>query len=83
MGHHMASSGIKRQRWMGVGMKVGDLVAIVRSEAKGYGHGEPIGLGKVGVIVESRDLFSNQDGFVVMTSDKVIVLGSSYLEEVK
>ena len=64
-------------------MKVGDLVTIVRSKAKGYGNGEPIGVGKVGVIVESRDLFSNQDGFVVMTSDKVIVLGSSYLEEVK
>ena len=61
-------------------MKVGDLVTIVRSEVKVYGNGIPIGLGKVGVIVESRDLFSNQDGFVVMTSDKVIVLGSSYLE---
>jgi len=61
-------------------MKVGDLVTIVRSGTKGYGNGIPIGLGKVGVIVESRDLFSNQDGFVVMTSDKVIVLGSSYLE---
>ena len=61
-------------------MKVGDLVTIVRSEAKGYGHGEPICLGKVGVIVESRDLFSNQDGFVVMTGDKMIILGSNYLE---
>ena len=61
-------------------MKVGDLVKVVRSKVKGYGNGEPIGVGKIGVIVESRDLFSNQDGFVVMTSDKVIVLGSSYLE---
>ena len=61
-------------------MKVGDLVTIVRSEAKGYGHGEPICLGKVGVIVESRDLFSNQDGFVVMTGDKMIIQGSNYLE---
>jgi hypothetical protein len=61
-------------------VKVGDLVKVVRSKVKGYGNGEPIGVGKIGVIVESRDLFSNQDGFVVMTSDKVIVLGSSYLE---
>jgi len=61
-------------------MKVCDLVTIVRSEAKRHGHVDPIGLGKVGVIVESRDLFSNQDGFVVMTSDKMIVLGSNYLE---
>ena len=61
-------------------MKVGDLVTIVRWETPGYGNGTPICLGEVGVIVESRDLFSNQDGFVVMTSDKVIVLGSSYLE---
>ena len=58
-------------------MKVGDLVKVVRSKVKGA---EPIGIGKVGVIVESRDLFSNQDGFVVMTGDKVIVLGSNYLE---
>ena len=61
-------------------MKVGDLVTVVRSDAKGWGCGTPIGLGKVGVIVESRDLFSNQDGFVVMTGDKMIVLGSNYLE---
>jgi hypothetical protein len=61
-------------------MKPGDLVKIVRSKAKGYGNGEPIGVGKVGVIVESRDLFSNQDGFVVMTGDKMIILGSNYLE---
>ena len=61
-------------------MKVGDLVTIVRSEVKVYGNGIPICLGKVGVIVESRDLFSNQDGFVVMTSDKIIVLGSNYPE---
>ena len=61
-------------------MKVGDLVKVVRSKAKGYGTDVPIGVGKVGVIVESRDLFSNQDGFVVMTGDKMIILGSNYLE---
>ena len=61
-------------------MKVGDLVTVVQSKSTGYGNGIPIGLGKVGVIVESRDLFSNQDGFVVMTGDKMIVLGANYLE---
>jgi hypothetical protein len=61
-------------------VKVGDLVTVVRSERRGYGSGTPIGLGKVGVIVESRDLFSNQDGFVVMTGNKMIVLGANYLE---
>jgi|3_EtaG_2_1085321.scaffolds.fasta_scaffold230294_2 hypothetical protein len=63
-------------------MKPGDLVKVVRSKVKGYGNlsVEPIGVGKVGVIIESRDLFSNQDGFVVMTGDKMIVLGSNYLE---
>jgi len=63
-------------------MKPGDLVKVVRSKVNGYGNlsVEPIGVGKVGVIIESRDLFSNQDGFVVMTGDKMIVLGSNYLE---
>ena len=61
-------------------MKPGDLVKVVRSKVKGYGNAEPIGVGKVGVIIESRDLFSNQDGFVVMTGDKMIILGSNYLE---
>ena len=61
-------------------MKPGDLVKVVRSKAKGYGNREPIGVGKVGVIIESRDLFSNQDGFVVMAGGKMIILGSNYLE---
>ena len=61
-------------------MKPGDLVKVVRSKVKEPGNGEPIGIGNVGVILESRDLFSNQDGFVVMASGKMIILGSNYLE---
>ena len=61
-------------------MKPGDLVKVVRSKVKEPGNGEPIGIGNVGVILESRDLFSNQDGFVVITGGKMIILGSNYLE---
>ena len=61
-------------------MKPGDLVKVVRSKVKESGNGEPIGIGNVGVILESRDLFSNQDGFVVMAGGKMIILGSNYLE---